>query len=346
VLVGHGTYRGDGVQGRRIEGWEISAAVLFIACREQSRHPVVWIDTMGPGEASWDGIVGLVASSAIVKVNHAGIILGADVAVNEPLQPEALQEFAWLALGKDTHRGRRDLVTGSYVGDGNDDRTIPIGFANPTKQPLIVGVGRFGDSFVVRDALHGDGESARLFDSTDVETNKIKAFGVDSFEVGSDDEVNAAGSRYYFFAIADDGKDGSVHLGGWTGNGVPEYALTGTPLPPDAVIIDGTDAGGTQPTLLALKGTPPPRAWQLGVGVWDPSPGLDAIHSWDPTGITVNSHLAVNRDGRDFHGWFFSTVGQTPAGRMSVPLKRALERGEPAIWLLDIQFPPGSGGSG
>jgi hypothetical protein len=99
---------------------------------------------------------------------------------------------SWDALGAITK-------TGSYVGNGNDNRSITgVGF-----QPdFVMVIGNVAASAVVATAEMGLDKSKRLSAVQVLASNLIQnASEADGFQIGSADEVNGNGINYYYIAI-------------------------------------------------------------------------------------------------------------------------------------------------
>jgi uncharacterized repeat protein (TIGR01451 family) len=109
----------------------------------------------------------------------------------------------WLALvllllGVLTVEAQGQVVSGTYIGDGTDDREIAgIGFA----PDFIIIKGDSDRRSVTRTSLMAIGESTLLSDNNGMLTNRIQDFTVDGFVIGSDNEVNQTGVEFNWIAF-------------------------------------------------------------------------------------------------------------------------------------------------
>lgn len=98
-----------------------------------------------------------------------------------------------------------ELVTGTYVGDGNDDRTITIGFSDTSRTPKLVII-RSKEAATNRkiqfrcdedDADHSWWSWEHTYNEG---TNHIQSFAANGFVIGTDAEVNLNTTTFMFMA--------------------------------------------------------------------------------------------------------------------------------------------------
>ncbi len=124
------------------------------------------------------------------------------------------------------------MVTGSYTGDGQPDRTIGgLGF-----EPAVVIIkGDVARSAIVRTGSMPAGQAKQLAQEQPLLSDRILGTTGDGFRVGSDQDVNAAGSTYWYVAFAT--AAGSLVQGSYAGDGADDRTITGLGLDPGLVIL-------------------------------------------------------------------------------------------------------------
>jgi hypothetical protein len=130
------------------------------------------------------------------------------------------------------------LVTGSYVGNGADNRQIAgLGF-----QPDLVLVRSNGaDPVVLRTSTVVGDASKVLAELTALQPDLVQSLDGDGFTIGADARVNRAGSTYYWVAM----KAGSdLAVGSYQGNGADNRSISGLGFQPVWVLTfaDGKDS--------------------------------------------------------------------------------------------------------
>ena len=183
-----GSYVGNGVDNRSIIG------VGF--------QPV-WVITLGDGDdsvfrpdiLSGDNSYLMTGAGTITNRIQAfasdGFQIGSNVNVNE--LNTTFHYIAWAASPQ--------VSTGSYVGNGLDNRSITgIGF-----QPLMAWVKRNASQVGVWRPLSAAGDRTLYWDATASTTDRIQALQADGFQVGTDTQVNANNQTYYYLALRDSG---------------------------------------------------------------------------------------------------------------------------------------------
>jgi uncharacterized membrane protein len=183
-----GSYIGNGVDNRSITG------VGF--------QPV-WVITLGDGDDSVfrpDILAGdnsyLITGTGkvanrIQSFQADGFQVGSNADVNE--SGTTFHYIAWAASPQ--------VSTGSYVGNGVDNRSITgIGF-----QPLMAWVKRDDAQAAVWRPLSAAGDRTLYWAATAETTNRIQALQADGFQVGTNAQVNTNLSIYYYLALRDGG---------------------------------------------------------------------------------------------------------------------------------------------
>lgn len=95
------------------------------------------------------------------------------------------------------------IMTGTYTGNGSDNRTITIGFADTSISPKFVMVkGAATQIGVWKGADSHTGEVASNFEtSADIATNSIQSFAANGFVIGTDGSVNTNAVTYHWMAV-------------------------------------------------------------------------------------------------------------------------------------------------
>jgi hypothetical protein len=192
-------------------------------------------------------------------------------------------------------------VTGTYTGDGNDDRTISgVGF-----QPdiVIVHSDDIGEEASFRTADMPNGRSKNVTTGNSLGSNEIQSFTADGFVIGDDVDVNGNGETYYWVAMK---AGANVEHGTYTGDGNDNRNITSVGFQPIWVITlgDGEDDffrpgsyGGANS--YSLDGT---------------GGASNRIQGVLSNGFQVGSNNDVNNNGVDYYWIAFANTTSTAAG--------------------------------
>jgi len=97
--------------------------------------------------------------------------------------------------------GNCSMQTGTYTGDGNDDRSINIGVNLAAKTYAYVIIkGNLGVGAVHRFE-YGQGDLTMKYSSAADVADAIQAFTATGFQIGTVTEVNNNGSTYRYIAF-------------------------------------------------------------------------------------------------------------------------------------------------
>ena len=191
------------------------------------------------------------------------------------------------------------FATGSYTGDGNDNRWIN----DPGFQPdLVVIKGATGARYCIFKTSSMAGDTATTFSTGDaLFADVIQAFGANGFQVGTSTHTNANGVTFHWMAFRDNGA-GDFAVGSYTGDGNDNRNL---------------DVVGFQPTILWIKdGTNGERVvWRVAENTGDDSLHVhalaniaNAIQSFRPTGFQVGTSVHVNTLNQTYYWVAFKDV--------------------------------------
>ena len=102
--------------------------------------------------------------------------------------------------GKVSNPNTTNIVTGTYTGNGGDNRSIDIGIDLTAKlNPFVLVKGNNADDAIFR-VEYAQGDLSFQISNTDA-ANMIQQFDATGFEVGSDNSVNANGVVFRYVAI-------------------------------------------------------------------------------------------------------------------------------------------------
>jgi type II secretory pathway pseudopilin PulG len=196
--------------------------------------------------------------------------------------------------------GPMRLVTGSYVGSGEDDRAISgIGF-QPDVVIIKAATNRAG---VIRTSTMS-GDRTKVLGSTGaLVSNCVQSLDADGFTVGTDSRVNGWGGAYYWVAM----KAGSdLAVGSYVGNGADNRSITGVGFQPIWVVTlgDGSDS----------VFRPGPAAGDSSYIMTGTGSQTNRIQALAPDGFQVGSNADVNESGTTFHYIAWAASSQVSAG--------------------------------
>jgi hypothetical protein len=183
-----GSYEGDGTDRRAITGIGFAPALVFL--KRDGLASATWRSTAHSEGASV--AFGFNASgettTRIQAFEADGFVVGNDIFVND------IGVYHYVAF----REAPGQLASGSYEGDGSDNRDITgLGF-----QPDWVWVKSAEDeSWPVHRTSALSGDFTLQFAATPNLPDELQAFLPDGFQVGSDPTVNSVGATYYYVAF-------------------------------------------------------------------------------------------------------------------------------------------------
>jgi hypothetical protein len=192
------------------------------------------------------------------------------------------------------------LVTGSYVGDGADDRQIAgLGF-----QPDLVLVRSNGANPVIlrTSAVAGDASKV-LSEVTVLQPDLVQSLDADGFTVGTDARVNGAGSTYYWTAM----KAGSdLTVGSYVGDGADNRSISGVGFQPVWVLT----FADSKESFFRPAALPGDASYKIA--------GYTAltnrIQALEADGFQIGSNGDVNQSGLTYHYIAWGASPQVSAG--------------------------------
>ena len=193
------------------------------------------------------------------------------------------------------------VKTGSYTGNGTDNRTVTgVGF-----QPDVLIVKRKDgtNNAYFRQSGMASGYSMTLRADSGLETSKIKSLDTDGFTLGTTDEVNGNTYTYTYIALRDNGAN-DFAFGTYTGNGTDNRNIQlQSVFAFNWLVIkgDGLKTGTYRPK--TLSGDASLMFYYTGTR-------SDAIQSMSTTDGTVQlgTNDYVNNNGRTYYWFGFKEV--------------------------------------
>lgn len=99
---------------------------------------------------------------------------------------------------------RVKIKTGTYLGNGADNRSIDIGVDLAAKSNPYVIIKANANYYAVHRTEHGQGDLTMEYRNVADGVNFIQQFNNSGFEIGSASSVNADGTVYTYIAIWDE----------------------------------------------------------------------------------------------------------------------------------------------
>jgi fibro-slime domain-containing protein len=181
------------------------------------------------------------------------------------------------------------MLTGTYTGDGKDNRAITgLGF----KPDFVLIKGNAEEPAVCRTSTMALDRSKQLVEAASIFTNRIQTLDADGFTLGSDRDVNDSGKSYYWVAFQANAD--AFGVGSYSGNGIDNRDITGLTFGPDYVIVMPEDSYRAWHYSAVM---PVDRATPLD----DSEPSDNRIQRLLPDGFQVGSSSDTNRTGGRFH---------------------------------------------
>lgn len=134
------------------------------------------------------------------------------------------------------------VASGTYTGDGSNDRNIPVSPSFAIKYVMIKGnrsaTYPTGTAWM---SISGMGDSAFIGASNDINrADYIQSMGTGTFQIGTLGGVNENTIVYNYFCLG--GDDTEIFASTYIGTGVDGAAITGVPFQPELVITKGSGA--------------------------------------------------------------------------------------------------------
>lgn len=279
LKIATGAYTGNASDNRAVvTGLTFTPKVVLVAC-DYGTPAILRTDSMA-GDLSIPGNASAGSTGLIESIDAAGFTISASIYVNYGGWP-----YTWIALGG------TDLITGTYTGNGSDNRAITgvgisPGFvfikANKAAAPAFRGTNSTGDlSYIDVSTLAAD---------------IIQSLDADGFTLGTNVNVNENGTTYYWFAV--NNVSNLMGQGTYTGNDMDNRDITGLNFDPTFVMVKSrygawlyfrhTGYIGDLARMLDATG-----------------PEDNRIQSFGPTSFQVGSNVYVNNGTLTYDYWYF-----------------------------------------
>jgi hypothetical protein len=275
--VASGAYTGTGSAGQSITGLGFSPAFVIVR-GTGGLQTVVRTATMPDSSSKTLGGQLPLQAKAIISLDADGFTVGTDGSANGQGTT-----YYWTAL--ESTPGTFEV--GQYVGDGDDNRNISVGF-----RPAYLIVLPWSNEAAMQRFDGMSGDASLEFSTSGPQEDRLQALNFDGFQVGSDATVNGSQTVYHYAAWRE--ASGAVEAGTYTGDGAPRL-ISSPGFSPDLVIVKrlGNSPGALRPAAI-LGDTTFPAA--LGVGY------PNGIQSFDPLGFRLGTNAVVNKSA-DTHGY-------------------------------------------
>lgn len=280
-----GSYAGDGNDNRAVvTGLSFTPKVVFVSCTV-GVSSVVRTDSMAGDTSSL--FVGGGGADRIQSITSDGFTVGTDISVNN-----GALNYQWWALGG------TEVATGTYTGNGSDDRNITgVGF-NPGFVMIVPSSAQSRYATYRGSNLSGDLSFSGSIAAT---ANYIQSLaGSAQFQVGTNVAVNENASTYYWWAV--DSASTSLGQGSYVGNATDNRNITGLSFDPTLVIVkwDAATWGYMRSTSNTGDESKPLDAESM---------AADFIQAFGTTSFQVGGNAYVNGDTLTYYYWYFR---QTP----------------------------------
>ena len=147
---------------------------------------------------------------------------------------EALKVIAAISLVllPSGSRAWAQMLTGSYVGNGVDNRSITgLGF----RPDLVIIKGNAAQDAVIRTSTMAGDASKDLVDANPLTANLIQSLDLNGFSFGNDPRVNSSGTSYFWAAFK--AAPAELKVGTYLGNGKNNHAVTGVGFSPEYIVV-------------------------------------------------------------------------------------------------------------
>jgi predicted ribosomally synthesized peptide with SipW-like signal peptide len=188
------------------------------------------------------------------------------------------------------------MASGSYTGNGTDNRAISAGF-----QPnLVIVKGDNTQNAVARTSTMTGDAAKPLVGATNLTANLVQSLSATGFTIGTDARVNTNGTTYHWTAVKASG--GAFRVGSYTGNGGASQSISGLGFQPEYVAVLGAVADDAVQRYVGMT-----RAFQFNADTGTTT----RITSLAADGFTVGNSAEVNTNGATYHYVAFNDVANT-----------------------------------
>jgi hypothetical protein len=145
---------------------------------------------------------------------------------------ESVVKRSYVLNSRNSGSGAAQMITGTYVGDKTDDRSVTgVGF----RPDVLIIKGDLKKRAMIRTSSMVGDKTKDMTGGSSVETNRIQSLDSDGFTIGDHDEVNKNGTSYYWVAFRV--VEGQMEVGTYTGDGSSDRVVAGMCLSPSLVMV-------------------------------------------------------------------------------------------------------------
>ncbi len=297
LYVKTGSYVGNATATRPITGIGFQPKLLFIrGDNGVAAAQGVWtmdLVAAAGGTFAFDAAQNI-GTTRLDSLDADGFTLGAVTSGTNGLNNAGLTYY-YLAIG-----GTADSIqTGSYVGDGLDNRDVVTGL--PFQPDMVLVRGASVATTSVRTKTTPAGDNTVSFSASAMSINIIQAINSDGFQVGTASRANSSGTTYYWFALKEDNI--ALAFGSYTGTGLAA-SITSAPFQPTAVL------GIRQPTGFGAWKTQDMTT--LSFEYSTATALTDAFLALTANGFDLGADLQVNESAIPYHYVAFKDAAPTP----------------------------------
>ncbi len=268
-----GSYVGNGGGSLTVSGVGFQPSFVLVRSHEPLYPTVARTATMQVNTAKNLGDAVALQANLIRSFAEDGFDVG-----NAPDVNAAGVRYEWLAVQAEPG----NVAAGSYSGDGHDNREITgLGFT-----PGYVVILPAAAHRAWQRMAYLTGNASLPFNDSGTAGDRIENLLANGFQVGSDEDVNAAGETYHW--IAWNAASPNLAQGGYWGNGGASQTIGGLPCPPVWVMVKGWSGWAPLQRWASLTNDP------LSIPVPPGAPVAGGIVALLPDGFTVGPRDEVN----------------------------------------------------
>ena len=285
LYVKVGTYTGDGSgSNRAITGIGFQPKVVLL--RGAASGSQYRIDSMpATNSKTFDSFTAL-NTNKIVSLDSDGFTVGVDATKGSSCNFSATP-YHYIALGGDSS----EIATGTYTGDGTDDRDVVTSLSFQPDMVLITGSPQY--TVLRTSAILAATDETWHINNTTFFANGIQQVLSNGFQVGTHAAVNTSADAYYWFAIKSTA--GIAEVGTYTGDASSPRDITGvTTFQPNFVL----SVSKTNAAYGSFKYSTMPSTTGL-VAIQASLSGPDYVRGFLSDGFSIGSH--INGSGVPFY---------------------------------------------
>lgn len=294
LTIKTGKYTGNGTDDRNVDvGLDLTGPnTLVIIWSPANQNRVYRTDRHTGDSCSYLTVNAVNATNELQGFNSTGFQVGTGARVNTNAVV-----YYYLIITDLTGQYFR---TGSYVGDGNDNRSVVI---ESGWSPSFVHIKQQGttDAAQYKTTLHTGEAAGRFGFFADVATNTIQAINANGFQIGSDVAINRGGNTFFYFALK--AVPGLFEVLTYTGNGSDNRNVNyATLVSPTMVWVDAMDTSSNRTAQMATTNNV--NADQS-LSFANVAAAANMIQSVGASSFQVGTDTNVNNNTTPYLAWIF-----------------------------------------